>query len=130
MLTQTFSLYFAEMSAPPCCSAGLPIPITNSGPCSVPASIATSRPPPPQPLPSSEQPKSLPPSLLQRGGGGGQLIGGSNGGSVESAFLETRAALKETKRKNREQARKARQLVTAVAAKIEEKDEEMERVCR
>ena len=47
---------------------------------------------------------------------------------VESALWETRAALKDTKRKNREQARKARQLVTAVAAKIEEKDEEMERV--
>ena len=43
-------------------------------------------------------------------------------------FLEARAALKDCKRKGREQARKARLLVTAVAAKIEEKDEEMERV--
>ena len=109
------------MSVPSSCSAGVPITgvYSSSGPCSVPASIAKS-PPPPPPLRSSE-PRSLPPSLLQRSS---QLIGGG----IESQFLETRAALKDTKRKNREQARKARLLVTAVAAKIEEKDEEMERV--
>lgn len=109
------------MSVPSSCSAGVPITgvYSSSGPCSVPASIAKS-PPPPPPLRSSE-PRSLPPSLHQRSS---QLIGGG----IESQFRETRAALKDTKRKNREQARKARLLVTAVAAKIEEKDEEMERV--
>lgn len=125
------------MSAP---SSSTRVPIlgvySSSGPCSVPTtSIATSP-------PLSSEPKSLPPSLLQRssqsqgrigGGGGGPFLGGpflGGGGGVESKFFETRAALKDTKRKNREQARKARQLVTAVAAKIEEKDEEMERVCQ
>ena len=110
------------MSAPSCV-AGVPIHGVSilggggSGPCSVPAAAV----PPPAPL--SAEPKSLPPSLLRqssRGNGGGNV--------VESVLWETRAALKDTKRKNREQARKARQLVTAVAAKIEEKDEEMERV--
>ena len=113
--------YFAEMSVPSSCSAGVPITgvYSSSGPCSVPASIATSHAPPPL---LSSGPKSLPPSLLQRSSHVG------SGGGVESKFWETRAALKDTKRKNREQARKARLLVTAVAAKIEEKDEEMERV--
>jgi len=123
------------MSAP---SSSTRVPIlgvySSSGPCSVPTtSIATSP-------PLSSEPKSLPPSLLQRssqsqgrigGGGGGPFLGGpflGGGGGVESKFFETRAALKDIKRKNREQARKARQLVTAVAAKIEEKDEEMERL--
>ena len=116
------SFHFAEMSAPSCSAV---VPITgvssgSSGPCSVPASIATSHAPPSL---LSSGPKSLPPSLLQR-----SSHVGSGGGGVESKFWETRAALKDTKRKNREQARKARLLVTAVAAKIEEKDEEMERV--
>ena len=114
------------MSAPSCV-AGVPIHGVSilgggggsSGPCSVPASVAA----PPTPL-SSAEPKSLPPSLLRQS----SRNGNGNGGNVESALWETRAALKDTKRKNREQARKARQLVTAVAAKIEEKDEEMERV--
>ena len=114
------------MSAPSCV-AGVPIHGVSilggggggSGPCSVPTSVAAV--PPATPL-SSAEPKSLPPSLLRQSSRNG------NGGNVESALWETRAALKDTKRKNREQARKARQLVTAVAAKIEEKDEEMERV--
>ena len=112
----------------PSCVAGVPIHGVSilggggSGPCSVPASVAV--PQPATPL-SSAEPKSLPPSLLRQSSRNGN---GGNGNVVESALWETRAALKDTKRKNREQAWKARQLVTAVAAKIEEKDDEMERV--
>ncbi len=47
--------------------------------------------------------------------------------NLQAKFFETRVALKEARKKSREQSRKGRQLVAVVAAKIEEKDQEMEK---
>ena len=47
---------------------------------------------------------------------------------LQTKFLETRQSLKDARRKSREQSRKARQLLAAVASKIDEKEGEMERV--
>jgi hypothetical protein len=69
---------------------------------------------------ASSEPKSLPPQ--------NHFIPDDPFSCLQTKYVETRLALKESRKKSREQSRKARQLLAAVASKIEEKEEEMERV--
>ena len=45
--------------------------------------------------------------------------------SLEEQYMEAKQLLRESKRKNREQSKRARQLMAAVAAKLQEKEEEI-----
>ena len=47
----------------------------------------------------------------------------------DSQYLSLRQSLKDSKKKNREQSKRARQLLAAVSTKLQEKENELVQVC-